>query len=94
MPIIATFGLIFGVTKVDVVGPNPIARSNNKRRLPKGSLFFVIKSGGKRSHEKVGPTRTRGGWEYAGEAESRARTQRQSQIEIESFGVKGIMLTQ
>ena len=42
----------------------------------------------------MGPTRTRGGWEYAGEAESRARTQRQSQIEIESFGVKGIMLTQ
>ena len=42
----------------------------------------------------MGPTRTRGGREYADEAESRARTQRQSQIEIESFGVKGIMLTQ
>ena len=35
---------------------NPIARSNNKRRLPKGSLFFVIRRGGKRSHKKVGPT--------------------------------------
>lgn len=34
MPITATFGLIFGVAKVDVVGP----------------------------------TRTRGGWKYAGEA--------------------------
>ncbi len=32
-----------------------------------------------RSHEKVGPTRTRGGRKYAGEAESRARTQRRSQ---------------
>ena len=79
MPIIATFELIFLVAKVDVVGPNPIARSNNKRRLPKGSLFFVIRSGGMRSHEKVGPTRTRGGRKYAGEAESRARTQRQRQ---------------
>ena len=68
MPITATFGLTFGVAKVDVVGPNPIARSNNKRRLPKGSLFFVIRSGGMRSYEKVGPTRTRGGREYADEA--------------------------
>ena len=42
MPITATFGLIFGVAKVDVVGPNPIARSNNKRRLPKGSLFLLF----------------------------------------------------
>ena len=67
MPIIATFELIFLVAKVDVVGPNPIARSNNKRRLPKGSLFFVIRSGGMRSHEKVGPTRTRGGRKYADE---------------------------
>ena len=58
-------------------GVDPIARSNNKRRLPKGSLFFVIRSSGMRSHEKVGPTRTRGGREYAGETESRARTQRQ-----------------
>lgn len=39
MPITATFGMIFLVAKVDVVGLNPIARSNNKRRLPKGSLF-------------------------------------------------------
>ena len=39
MPITATFGMIFLVAKVDVVGPNPIARSNNKRRLPKGSFF-------------------------------------------------------
>ena len=39
MPITATFGMIFLVAKVDVVGPNPFARSNNKRRLPKGSLF-------------------------------------------------------
>lgn len=45
MPITATFGLIFGVAKVDVVEP----------------------------------TRTRGGREYAGKAESRARTQRQRQ---------------
>ena len=66
MPITATFGLIFLVAKVDVVGPNPIARSNNKRRLPKGSLFCYWR-GGKRSHEKVGPTRTRGGREYADE---------------------------
>ena len=28
MPITATFGIIFLVAKVDVVGPNPIARSN------------------------------------------------------------------
>ena len=67
MPITATFGLIFLVAKVDVVGPNPSARSNNKRRLPKGSPFFVIRSGGMRSHEKVGPTRTRGGRKYADE---------------------------
>ena len=32
--------------KVDVVGPNPIARSNNKRRLPKGSLFLLFGAAG------------------------------------------------
>ena len=56
MPIIATFGLIFGVAKVDVVGPNPIARSNNKRRLPKGSLFllFRVAERGAGSSSKLG----------------------------------------
>ena len=33
--------------------------------------FFVIRSGGMRSHEKVGPTRTRGGRKYADEANCR-----------------------
>ena len=39
MPITATFGIIFLVAKVDVVGPNPIARSNNKKGRFSSDLF-------------------------------------------------------
>ena len=42
--------------------PAPITKEGYRK-----VAFFVIRRGGKRSHEKVGPTRTRGGREYAGE---------------------------
>ncbi len=55
MPIAATFRVIFPVAKVDVVGSNHIARSNNKKGYRKVA-FFVIMCGGIRTHEKVGST--------------------------------------
>ncbi len=46
-------GVERNLAKVDVVGPNPIARSNNAKRPPKGGLFCVIRRSGIRTHEKV-----------------------------------------
>ena len=39
MPITATFGMIFLVAKVDVVGPNPIARSIKMKSHLYGGFF-------------------------------------------------------
>ena len=88
MPITATFGLTFGVAKVDVVGPNPIARSNNKRRLPKGSLFLLLGEAGRGATKKWGrqgreadgstPTRQKAERERSGNANPCARTIKKS----------------
>lgn len=46
-------GVERNLAKVDVVGPNPIARSNNAKRPPKGGLFCVIRRSGIWTHEGV-----------------------------------------
>ena len=89
MPITATFGMIFLVAKVDVVGPNPIARSNNKRRLPKGSLFLLLgeaergatKKWVRQGREADGstPTRRKAERERSGKANPCARTIKKNQ---------------
>ena len=73
MPITATFGIIFLVAKVDVVSPNPIARSNNKRRLPKGSLFLLFGVAGWGASKKWG----RQGLEADGSTPVRLKAERE-----------------
>ena len=49
-------GVERNLAKVDVVGPNPIARSNYKKSHLYGGFFCNYSRRRIRSHEEVGPT--------------------------------------